>query len=66
MGSAANSKRGRSYPPGIHPPSLTWFKDNENQDIDWDLQKKHLQFLIESGVHGGMCFTTCWPVVAGE
>ncbi|KAI1244428.1 hypothetical protein MGN70_014300 [Eutypa lata] len=42
----------RAFPPGIHPPSLTWFKDNEAQDIDWDLQRKHLQFLVESGVQG--------------
>ena len=49
----------RPFPPGIHPPSLTWFQDNEAQDVDWDLQKQHLQFLVESGVHGGaylFCF----------
>lgn len=45
----------QAFPPGIHPPSLTWFKDNEAQDIDWDLQRKHLQFLVESGVQGSKC-----------
>ncbi|RYP17861.1 hypothetical protein DL765_004259 [Monosporascus sp. GIB2] len=51
MGSMA-ATRARAFPPGIHPPSLTWFKDNDAQDIDWDLQRRHLKFLVESGVHG--------------
>lgn len=41
-----------SYPPGIHVPSLTWFKDNARQDIDWETQKKHIEFVINGGVHG--------------
>ncbi|KAI1339153.1 dihydrodipicolinate synthetase [Xylariaceae sp. FL0016] len=51
MGSLATSSR-RSFPPGIHPPSLTWFKDDAGQEIDWDVQKKHLTFLIQSSIHG--------------
>ena len=39
-----------SYPPGIHVPSLTWF--NEQQEIDWDVQEKHFEFLISNGLHG--------------
>jgi dihydrodipicolinate synthase/N-acetylneuraminate lyase len=31
---------------------LTWFSDTPNQEIDWDVQKKHLSFLVESGLHG--------------
>lgn len=45
----------RSFPPGIHAPSLTWFKNDANQELDWDLQKKHIEFLISSGLDGGMC-----------
>lgn len=44
----------RSFPPGIHAPSLTWFKNDANQELDWDLQKKHIEFLISSGLDGGM------------
>ena len=41
-----------SFPPGIHVPSLTWFKNDQNQDIDWDVQEKHFEFLISNGLHG--------------
>lgn len=41
-----------SYPPGIHVPSLTWFLDDARQNIDWTVQQKHFEFLIENGVHG--------------
>ncbi len=46
------TKAGKPFPPGVHVPSLTWFSDNADQEIDWDVQKKHLSFLIESGLHG--------------
>lgn len=42
----------KAFPPGIHVPSLTWFKDSAEQEIDWDTQKKHLDFLVKSGLHG--------------
>ncbi|THY10704.1 dihydrodipicolinate synthetase [Aureobasidium pullulans] len=42
----------RSFPQGIHVPSLTWFADNASQEIDWPTQSKHLEFLISSGLHG--------------
>ncbi|KAF7563590.1 hypothetical protein G7046_g532 [Stylonectria norvegica] len=51
MGSIAANKS-KAYPPGIHVPSLTWFGSDANQEIDWDLQKKHLEFLITSGLDG--------------
>jgi len=41
-----------TYPPGIHVPSLTFFKTSKRQEIDWDTQNKHIAFLIQSGVHG--------------
>ncbi|KAK7426474.1 hypothetical protein QQZ08_007069 [Neonectria magnoliae] len=50
MGSIA--AKGKAYPPGIHVPSLTWFAGDANQEIDWDLQKKHIEFLISSGLDG--------------
>ncbi|KAF8860392.1 aldolase [Acephala macrosclerotiorum] len=46
------SKVGKPFPPGVHVPSLTWFRDTPEQEIDWDVQRKHLSFLIESGLHG--------------
>ncbi|KAL0931274.1 4-hydroxy-2-oxoglutarate aldolase, mitochondrial 5 [Colletotrichum truncatum] len=42
----------KSFPPGIHVPSLTWFGNDSNQEIDWDVQTKHLDFLVRSGLHG--------------
>ncbi|KAI3396948.1 hypothetical protein diail_11561 [Diaporthe ilicicola] len=45
----------RSFPPGIDVPSLTWLRKDANQELDWDLQKQHLEFLIKSGLDGGMC-----------
>jgi 4-hydroxy-2-oxoglutarate aldolase len=42
----------KSFPPGIHVPSLTWFGDDDSQEINWDLQERHLNFLITSGLHG--------------
>lgn len=42
----------KPYTPGVHVPSLTWFKDDYRQDIDWDVQKRHFEFLIDGGVHG--------------
>jgi 4-hydroxy-2-oxoglutarate aldolase len=50
MGSV--SRRGTPYPPGIHAPSLTWFKSDETQSINWEIQQMHLEFLINSGLHG--------------
>lgn len=52
MGSLCTPKTARPYPPGIHVPSLTWFEDSVEQDIDWVLQRQHLEFLITSGLHG--------------
>ncbi|EON97164.1 putative dihydrodipicolinate synthetase family protein [Phaeoacremonium minimum UCRPA7] len=49
MGSVSATK---AYPPGVHVPSLTWFTGAADQEIDWPLQKKHLEFLVKSGLHG--------------
>lgn len=46
------AKSARPFPPGVHVPSLTWFLDDSRQEIDWDTQRKHLSFLIKSGLHG--------------
>ncbi|KAJ5690274.1 hypothetical protein N7462_004666 [Penicillium macrosclerotiorum] len=40
------------YPRGIHVPCLTWFKADTAQSIDWELQERHLEFLVSSGLHG--------------
>ncbi|KAK8063090.1 4-hydroxy-2-oxoglutarate aldolase [Apiospora hydei] len=42
----------RPFPPGVHVPSLTWFRNDKTQEIDWDVQTKHLEFLVSSGLHG--------------
>ncbi|KAH7375572.1 dihydrodipicolinate synthetase family protein [Plectosphaerella cucumerina] len=49
MGSVSASS---SYLKGIHVPCLTWFKDDESQEIDWDLQRQHLEFVIDSQLEG--------------
>ncbi|KAI5468063.1 hypothetical protein BGZ63DRAFT_345710 [Mariannaea sp. PMI_226] len=51
MGSIS-AVRSKAYPPGVHVPSLTWFRDDATQSIDWNLQKQHLEFLISSGLDG--------------
>ena len=48
------STQGKAFPPGIHVPSLTWFQNDANQEIDWDQQSRHIEFLIKSGLDGGM------------
>lgn len=74
MGSVPNSG-GKVYPPGIHVPCLTWFVNDSNQEVDWELQKQHLEFLISSGLDGSKSFTNslvlphmtdlCLVVIAG-
>ena len=56
MGSITNGER-KAYPPGIHVPCLTWFANGANQEVEWDLQRKHLEFLISSGLDGSKCTT---------
>lgn len=41
-----------SFPPGIHVPSLTFFGNDARQEIDWEVQDKHFEFLISNGLHG--------------
>lgn len=50
---SARQSQPNIYPPGIHVPSLTFFGDDERQEIDWAVQEEHLKFLISSGLHGG-------------
>ena len=49
---SARSATSKPYPPGIHVPSLTFFDATTRQEIDWETQEKHLNFLVKSGVHG--------------
>lgn len=51
MGSSSTAAK--PFPPGVHVPSLTWFRSDKTQEIDWDVQTKHLEFLVNSGLHGG-------------
>ncbi|KAF1920198.1 hypothetical protein BDU57DRAFT_437450 [Ampelomyces quisqualis] len=48
----SNDHSNYSFPPGIHVPSLTWFKNDKTQKIDWKVQEKHFEFLISNGLHG--------------
>lgn len=61
MGSMSASK---AFSPGIHVPSLTWFKNEGTQEIDWDVQTKHIEFLVNSGLHGGETVHSETPIVA--
>ncbi|GAB7358846.1 hypothetical protein MBLNU230_g4069t1 [Neophaeotheca triangularis] len=49
---AARPSSAKPYPPGVHVPSLTFFDASTRQEIDWQIQNKHLDFLVRSGVHG--------------
>lgn len=49
----SNGATKRAFPPGIHGPSVTFFNDDDQQDIDWVTQERHLEYLITSGLHGG-------------
>lgn len=50
----SNGATKRAFPPGIHGPSVTFFNDDDQQDIDWVTQERHLEYLITSGLQGGM------------
>ncbi|KAK6857844.1 hypothetical protein PG990_013504 [Apiospora arundinis] len=52
MGSLSTSSASKAFPPGVHVPSLTWFRNDKTQEIDWDIQTKHIEFLVSSGLHG--------------
>ncbi|CCG82020.1 Dihydrodipicolinate synthetase family protein [Taphrina deformans PYCC 5710] len=52
VNSTSASSQSKSYPPGIHVPSLTFFDASQRQEIDWRTQQQHLEFLVQSGVHG--------------
>jgi 4-hydroxy-2-oxoglutarate aldolase len=41
-----------AFPGGIHVPSLTFFSNDARQEVDWETQEKHFEFLISSGLHG--------------
>lgn len=43
----------KSFPPGIHAPSITFFQNTVQQEIDWATQEQHLKHLIDAGCHGG-------------
>jgi hypothetical protein len=45
-----------AFPGGIHVPSLTFFSNDDRQEIDWELQERHFEFLITSGLHGSEYF----------
>jgi 4-hydroxy-2-oxoglutarate aldolase len=44
----------KSFPAGVYAACLTWFLDGKQQEIDYELQSKHLTYLIESELTGGM------------
>jgi len=50
--SNGHSAAAKPYPPGVHVPSLTFFDSSPGQEIDWDTQRKHISFIVRSGVHG--------------
>lgn len=50
---SSSTKTNKPFPPGIHGPSVTFFEDDQQQDIDWATQERHLEYMITSGMHGG-------------
>ena len=46
-----------ALPPGIYVPMPTFFLDEPatEQPVDVDTVAKHVQFLIDAGVHGVVC-----------
>ncbi|TKA41190.1 hypothetical protein B0A54_07712 [Friedmanniomyces endolithicus] len=50
--SNGHSVAAKPYPPGVHVPSLTFFDSSPSQEIDWETQRKHISFIVRSGVHG--------------
>ncbi|CRK13948.1 hypothetical protein BN1708_011001 [Verticillium longisporum] len=50
MGSVPTTKK--TPLTGVHVPCLTWFKDGADQEIDWELQREHLEFVISAGLEG--------------
>ncbi|KAJ5971528.1 Aldolase-type TIM barrel [Penicillium vulpinum] len=49
---STSTKINKSFPPGIHGPSITFFQDDQQQEIDWPTQERHLEYMITSGMHG--------------
>jgi 4-hydroxy-2-oxoglutarate aldolase len=41
-----------AVPRGIYCPTITFFRNDETEDIDLRAQAEHARFLIQSGVHG--------------
>lgn len=41
-----------AVPRGIYCPIITFFTNDEKQDLDLDRQTRHVKFLIDAGVHG--------------
>lgn len=41
-----------AVPKGIYCPTITFFIDDDTQELDLQAQADHVKYLIESGVHG--------------
>jgi dihydrodipicolinate synthase/N-acetylneuraminate lyase len=39
-------------PRGIYCPTITFFKNDSDQDLDLDRQSEHIRYILQSGVHG--------------
>lgn len=53
----------KPFPPGVHAPTVTFFlPDGDRQEIDWETQERHLEFLVKSGIHGSK-FTLIYTIV---
>ncbi|KAI8721522.1 hypothetical protein NCS52_00293700 [Fusarium sp. LHS14.1] len=42
----------KPFPAGVYAASLTWFSEEEQQPINYEIQQKHLKHLIGSGLTG--------------
>ncbi|EEU38899.1 uncharacterized protein NECHADRAFT_55688 [Fusarium vanettenii 77-13-4] len=43
----------KPFPAGVYAASLTWFSEEEQQPINYEIQQRHLNHLIGSGLTGG-------------
>ncbi|KAL6399602.1 putative dihydrodipicolinate synthase [Ilyonectria robusta] len=42
----------KPFPAGVYAASLTWFSEEEQQPINYEIQQRHLKHLIGSGLTG--------------
>lgn len=47
-----NTTSSRSLPPGIYCPSVSFFRDTPEQELDLETYTRHVEVLVRSGIKG--------------